>query len=72
MSKWPLRIRFWKYMNHITAKLAWRYADPGGEDWGKALRIDETKFLWKLNRWTGNRWIHWYMASRGYSTKDKK
>lgn len=71
MSKWPIRYKFWHWANYVTAKLAWKYADPGGEAWGKALRIDHSKFLWRLNKWVGGRWIPWWMENRKKFTAPK-
>lgn len=62
--KWPLRYRMWRHANGITARLAWRFANPGGEAWGIALRIDDKRLLWRLNHWVGRRWIPWFMAEK--------
>ena len=62
--KWPLKYRIWKKVHSRLNRLAWRYADPGGPDWGKALRIDRTRPLWKLNDWAANHYVDWYVRTR--------
>lgn len=59
--KWPIRYRFWRAVHGIFNKLAWKYANPGGEEWGRALRIDRTKLLWRLNEWSANKYTGWYI-----------
>lgn len=61
MVKWTFKYRMWQRLHGIFNRLAWKYADPGGEAWGKALRIDKSKLLWRLNDWAANHYTHWYI-----------
>lgn len=43
-------------------RLAWRYACPPGPEWGQALRIDHTRWLWRLNDWLAEHWTDEYVC----------
>lgn len=59
--RWPLRRRLWKRLHSIINRLAWRYASDDGPEWGKALRIDQTRLLWRLNAWAARGWVDWWI-----------
>jgi hypothetical protein len=55
-------MRFWKVCHETVNRFAWRYARPDGPEWGIALRIDKTRWLWRLNDWCAGRWTRWWVA----------
>lgn len=52
------------YLVHSwTGLFAWTFANPGGPQWGIALRIDHTRRLWRLQDWAGDQWTgEWVRA----------
>lgn len=66
MSKvnWTPRYKFWQKLHGFFNRLAHKYADPGGDAWGKAYRTDHTKLLWRLNDWASSHYIHWWIEQR--------
>lgn len=61
MNGMPLRVRLAYVLHrHVVNPLAWRFACPPGEEWGRALRIDKTHPLWRLNDWVAGFWVEWW------------
>jgi hypothetical protein len=76
---WTPRRRFWKWLHGIVNRLAWRFAAPSdhvctevcGLDrgkhpphWGRGLRIDNDRLLWRLNDWLAPHWSDDWIAWR--------
>ncbi|MCL2393068.1 MAG: hypothetical protein FWC87_00145 [Acidimicrobiaceae bacterium] len=59
-----IRTLVFRQPHHWANALAWRYAEPPGPDFGKALRIDRHRLLWRLNDWLADRYIHQYVTWR--------
>lgn len=58
---WPKRYRIWQKLHGFFNRMAWKYNDPGGPDWGKALRIDKTRLWWRLNDWASSHYLPWWI-----------
>lgn len=62
--RWSLRFRLARRAHVLVNRLAWRFACPPGPEWGKALRVDKSHPLWRLNDWLADGWTEEWMASR--------
>lgn len=56
-----LKARIARRLHGVANRLAWRFACPPGPEWGRALRIDKTHPLWRLNDWLASHWTEEYV-----------
>lgn len=61
---------FWRRLHRVVNWAAWRWARPDGPELGIALRIDDRRWLWRLNFWVANRYVPQLIARQVRSAKD--
>lgn len=52
-----LKRRIYREAHILVNRLAWKFARPSGPRFGIALRIDKTRWLWRLNYWLAGKWL---------------
>ena len=58
------RHEVWAWLHYRVNRLAWGFAHPGGPEWGVALRIDHTRWLWRLNDYLASKWVGAWIVVR--------
>jgi hypothetical protein len=72
LIKWSLRFRIAIAVHRIVNRLAWRFACPPGPKLGRALRIDRTHPLWRLNDWTASHWTGEYIRKMQRASREAR
>lgn len=68
--KWTFKMKFWRFLHYWFNVAAWKWNNPEGPDWGKALRIDHKRFWWRLNDWASSHYLpEWLEKSTGIRPK---
>lgn len=68
---WPLKYRLYQRAHGVANRLAWKFANPEGEAWGRALRIDRDNLWWRLNDYFGSKYLNWWVREMMNNEKEK-